>query len=128
MAPSPIFWTSTSSKGTHMRFVVAGICFAIFAGVLYAQEGQLEITLQREIPNLPELEKMQARYAPTELKVDTSHLSVGDKKALAKLLEAARVLDPLFMTQLWDANNELYAKLQKATTPLGRERMKYAWQ
>jgi hypothetical protein len=111
-----------------MRFVVAAICFAILAGVLYAQEGQLQITLQREIPNLPELEKMQARYAPTELKVDTSHLSAGDKKALAKLLEAARVLDPLFMTQLWEGGNALYSKLQKDATPLGRARLKYFWQ
>src|SRR6476619_928697 len=103
-----------------MRFVVAAIFFAVLAGVLYAQEGQLQITLQREIPNLPELEKMQARYAATELKVDTTHLSAGDKKALVKLLEAARVLDPLFMTQLWEHNIELYEKLKKDATPLGR--------
>jgi hypothetical protein len=100
----------------------------MLAGVLYAQEGQLQITLQREIPNLPELEKMQARYAPTELKVDTTHLSAGDKKALAKLLEAARVLDPLFMRQLWEGGPALYSKLQKDSTPLGRERLKYFWQ
>jgi len=111
-----------------MRFVIAAICFAMLAGVLYAQEGQLQITLQREIPNLPELEKMQARYAPTELKVDTTHLSAGDKKALAKLLEAARVLDPLFMRQLWEGGPALYSKLQKDSTPLGRERLKYFWQ
>src|SRR3954466_7440895 len=111
-----------------MRFVVAAICFAMLAGVLYAQEGQLQITLQREIPSLPELEKMQARYAPTELKVDTTHLSAGDKKALVKLLEAARVLDPLFMTQLWEGGPALYFKLQKDTTPLGRARLKFFWQ
>jgi hypothetical protein len=111
-----------------MRFVVAAICFAMLAGVLYAQEGQLQITLQREIPNLAELEKMQARYAPTELEVDTTHLSAGDKKALAKLLEAARVLDPLFMRQLWEGGPALYSKLQKDSTPLGRERLKYFWQ
>src|SRR5438270_13566790 len=123
MAPSPIFSTSTSSKKERkMRFVVAAICFAIFVGVLYAQEGQLQITLQREIPNLPELQKMQARYAPTELKVDTSHLSAADKKALVKLLEAARVLDPLFMTQLSEHTLQLYDNVKKAQTPLGRER------
>ncbi|MFL6299926.1 MAG: dipeptidyl-peptidase 3 family protein, partial [Terriglobales bacterium] len=61
-------------------------------------------------------------------KVDTTHLSAADKKALVKLLEAARVLDPLFMTQLWEGSNELYTKLQKDTTPLGRARLKYFWQ
>jgi hypothetical protein len=111
-----------------MRLVVAGICFALFATVLYAQDGELKITLQREIPNLAELEKMQARYAPTELKVDTTHLSGRDKKALVKLIEAARVLDPLFMQQLWDGNLDLYSRLKKDATPLGRARLKYFWQ
>jgi hypothetical protein len=111
-----------------MRLVVAGICFALFATVLYAQDGELKITLQREIPNLAELEKMQARYAPTELKVDTTHLSTGDKKALVKLIEAARVLDPLFMQQLWEQNVATYEKLKKDATPLGRARLKYFWQ
>jgi len=111
-----------------MRLVIAFICFAVFAGVLYAQEGELKIVMHREIPGLADLQKMQARYAPTELKVDTSTLSAGDKKALVKLLEAARVLDPLFMTQLWEHNLELYEKLKKDKTPLGRARLKYFWQ
>ena len=95
-----------------MRFVVAFICFVLLATVLYGQE-EVQITLHKEIPGLAELQKMQARYAPTELKVDTTHLSAGDKKALIKLLEAARVLDPLFMTQLYERNIELYEKLKK---------------
>src|SRR3954462_14684322 len=109
-----------------MRFAIL-ICFVLLATVLYGQE-EVQITLHKEIPGLAELQKMQARYAPTELKVDTTHLSAGDKKALIKLLEAARVLDPLFMTQLWEGNNELYAKLKKDATPLGRARLKYFWQ
>jgi hypothetical protein len=110
-----------------MKLVIAFICFALFAAVLQGQE-EIQIVMHKEIPGLAELQKMQARYAPTELKVDTTHLSVGDKKALVKLLEAARVLDPLFMTQLWEANNDLYAKLKKDATPLGRARLKYFWQ
>src|SRR4051794_38555834 len=109
-----------------MRFLVL-ICLVLLATVLYGQE-EVQITLHKEIPGLAELQKMQARYAPTELKVDTTHLSAGDKKALIKLLEAARVLDPLFMTQLWEGNNELFAKLKKDQTPLGRARLKYFWQ
>src|SRR5436190_23328920 len=110
-----------------MKLVIAFTCFAVFAIVLYGQE-EIQIVLHKEIPGLAELQKMQARYAPTELKVETTHLSAGDKKALIKLLEAARVLDPLFMTQLYEGNNELYSKLKKDTTPLGRARLKYFWQ
>src|SRR5439155_3541332 len=100
-----------------MRLVIVFIFFAVLAPVLYAQE-EIQIVMHKEIPGLAELQKMQARYAPTELKVDTTHLSPGDKKALVKLLEAARVLDPLFMTQLYERNNELYAKLKKDASPL----------
>src|SRR3954468_6083914 len=109
-----------------MRFAIF-ICFVLLATVLYGQE-EIQITLHKQIPGLAELQKMQARYAPTELKVDTTHLSVGDKKALVKLLEAARVLDPLFMKQLYERNIELYEKLKKDTSPLGRARLKYFWQ
>ena len=40
------------------------------------------------IPTLNELKNMTARFAPVELRVDTSKLSGGDKQALAKLIEA----------------------------------------
>src|SRR5690348_16680380 len=111
-----------------MKLLAGLFCFAVIAAVLYAQDGEIKITLQREIPYLAELQKMQARYAPTELKVDTSKLSAGDKKSLAKLIEAARVLDPLFMRQLWEQNVATYDKLKKDETPLGRARAKYYWQ
>ena len=51
----------------------------------------------------------------------------GDRKALPKLVEAARVLNLLFMDQLWSGNRALYAKLQKDTTPLGKARLHYFW-
>jgi hypothetical protein len=50
---------------------------------------------QTERPSLPDqaqLEKMIARFAPTPLKVDTSKLSPGDRAALAKMIQAARLL------------------------------------
>ena len=42
-------------------------------------------------------------------------------------MEAARVLNFLFMDQLWSGNRALYGKLQKDTTPLGKERLHYFW-
>src|SRR6476619_5529302 len=41
-------------------------------------------------PSADELNQMAARFAPVPLEVDLSGLSAGDKKALAKLIEAAR--------------------------------------
>lgn len=77
------------------------------------------------IPELPELEKMVARLAPTELRVDTSSLSPGDQKALVKLIEAGRIMNGIFVDQMWSGNNALRAKLREDHTPLGRARRHY---
>jgi hypothetical protein len=79
------------------------------------------------LPNLAQLEQMSARFAPVKLHVDESGLSTGDRKALAKLVEAGRVTNSIFMDQLWSGNRALYAKLQKDTTPLGKARLHYFW-
>jgi hypothetical protein len=78
-------------------------------------------------PPLAQLEKMTSRFAPTPIRVDTSTLSAGDRQALVKLVEAARILDQIFLKQFWSGNPELYARLQKDKTPLGKARLHYFW-
>jgi Peptidase family M49 len=77
------------------------------------------------LPDTGYLEKMAERFAPTPLQVDTSNLSAGDKRALVKLIEAARVLDHLFMQQLWSGDLALYQKLQQDRSALGQARLHY---
>ena len=76
-------------------------------------------------PDLAELQRMIARFAPVELRVDTSRLAPGDQQALEKLLAAARVIDDIFLTQYWSGNHALEAKLRKDSTPLGKARLHY---
>ena len=78
-------------------------------------------------PDTGELNRMAARFAPTPLHVGTSALSAGDKKALVKLIQAAHVVNPLFMEQLWSGNLPLYHKLQQDKSPLGQARLRYFW-
>jgi hypothetical protein len=77
------------------------------------------------IPDVAELNRMIARYAPVELHADASKLSPGDQKALAKLLEAARVIDDIFLHQVWSGNAALRASLAADTSPLGKARLHY---
>ena len=79
------------------------------------------------LPDTAELEKMTARFAPTPIRVDTSKLSAGDRQALVKLIAAARILNDIFLQQMWEGNPELYAQLQKDTTALGKARLQYFW-
>jgi hypothetical protein len=80
-----------------------------------------------QFPNAAELNKMTARFAPTPLKVDISHLSAGDKQALAKLIEAGRIYNDIFMDQLWSGDRALYHKLQGDKSAVGQARLKYFW-
>lgn len=79
------------------------------------------------MPSLTQLKQMSARFAPVTLKYDTSALSPGDRKAFPKLVEAARVLNFVFMDQLWSGDRALYEKLRKDATPLGSARRHYFW-
>lgn len=74
-----------------------------------------------------DLNKMTKRFAPIALTADTAHLSAGDKKAIAKLIEAAKIIDVLQLRQRWSGNEALWAALQKDTTPLGKARLNYFW-
>ncbi|MBZ5628612.1 MAG: hypothetical protein LAO06_07075 [Acidobacteriia bacterium] len=82
---------------------------------------------EEKLPDLAQLNAMAARFAPTPLRVDTARLSAGDQQALVKLIQAARVLDTIYMNQLWSGDLALYKKLQTDKAPLGQARLHYFW-
>src|ERR1041385_6889974 len=92
-----------------------------------AQKPPTPASSPTSFPNAEELNQMAARFAPAPLDVDLSGLSAGDKKALAKLIEAARLTNDVFMDQLWSGNLALYHKLQQDKSPLGKARLHYFW-
>ena len=79
------------------------------------------------VPDLAHLRAMTLRFAPTPMDVDISHLSPGDRQALAYLIDASRVVNHIFMQQFWAGDLAAYQKLQLDTTPLGRARLDYFW-
>ncbi len=77
--------------------------------------------------SLAELRQMSARFVRTPLVVDTSRLTRGDRQALVKLIEAARIVDELYLDQVWSGNAAAYAQLRADHSPLGRARLHYFW-
>ncbi|MBA3438403.1 MAG: hypothetical protein H0T92_00850 [Pyrinomonadaceae bacterium] len=77
----------------------------------------------RNAPTKDELDKMIRRFAPTEITADASRLSVNDRKALDKIIEAARYMDEIYLRQVWSGNVALRSKLQADRTPLGGARL-----
>lgn len=76
-------------------------------------------------PDLEELNKRSARFAPTEIRVNTLTISGKDRTVLTKLIQAARVLNDIFLEQRWEGNHEMLAKLEKDKSPLGKARLNY---
>lgn len=73
----------------------------------------------------PELAKKIDRFAPTTLTADISKLSANDRLALQKIVAAAKLLDPLFLRQVWSGNDALEKKLLADKSPAGRLRLQY---
>jgi len=61
----------------------------------------------------PDLPAMIARFAPADIGADTSGLSPGDRRALQKLVDAARVMDSLFLRQVWAGNDAMLQRLAR---------------
>jgi len=57
------------------------------------------------------------KLAPVELKCDLSKLSEADKQVLARLIEAGRLIDQLFLIQVSPDNLQLQTQLQTSTDP-----------
>ncbi len=79
--------------------------------------------LAATFPDAAELKQMAAKFAPTPLTVDISQLSPGDRQALVKLIQVGRVVDDLFMQQLWNGDVTLHHRLQRDTSALGTARL-----
>jgi hypothetical protein len=66
-----------------------------------------------------------ARFAPTVITADVTKLSANDRKALDKIIAAARLFDPLYIRQVWSGNEALLKRLEADRSPLGKLRLHY---
>ena len=108
----------------------------IFAALAMAATGACSGDPASEIPvrpgtsatadsELSKLEAMTRRFAPVELTADLSTLPETERRVLAKLVEAAKVFDALFLRQVWSGNEAMLMDLVRDESPLGRARLRY---
>jgi len=80
---------------------------------------------QSSSPNLEQLKTMTARFAPVDLSADLTSLPANERQALARLVAAAKVMDTLFLRQVWAGNETMLLDLLQDTSELGRARLHY---
>ena len=73
-----------------------------------------------QMPTLAELQKLSARFAPADIGADITALPKNERDALARLVDAARIMDALFLRQVWAGNDAMLQELaQQAARPAG---------
>jgi len=109
---------------------VRAIAIALVATAVAVAAGcrsrQAEQTEARQVdPMVEQLHAMTARFAPVDLTADISKLPQNERQALAKLVDAARVFDALFLRQVWAGNEPMLLTLLGDSSELGRARLHY---
>ncbi len=66
-----------------------------------------------------------AQFAEAELTADVAALPDSEREALEKIIEAAKLLDPVFDRQVYVQNPELRAKLAKDQSEEGKAKLAY---
>jgi hypothetical protein len=87
-----------------------------------AVQQQTQNASQSEVTRL---EGMARRFAPVDISADASALPPNERQALARLVEAAKVFDALFLRQVWAGNESLLLELVRDRTDVGQARLHY---
>src|SRR3954469_9070276 len=98
-------------------WIGAGVSLIICVALVRAQEAR--------VPDTQTLQQMAARFAPTDISADLSKLSDTDRRVLAKLVEASKIVDGLFLRQAWSGNESMLADLARDQSAEGRARLHY---
>ncbi|GEL74158.1 dipeptidyl-peptidase 3 family protein [Myxococcus virescens] len=93
------------------------------AAMLSGAATAAEKTPPARFPDAAELQRLTARFAPVELRVDLKALPESERRALARIVQASKLMDALFLRQRWAGNESLLLDLVQDTTPLGRARL-----
>jgi Peptidase family M49 len=110
MELTAIMTTSTTCWCTAGCVIALGV-------VLAAQTGT------HQIPDQAALEKMTARFAPVDITADVKGMPASERQVLGKLIQASRIVDAVFLRQVWAGNEAELLRLIGDDTPLGRARL-----
>src|SRR5947209_2019853 len=99
-----------------MRKIVFSIVGVALCGVIVGAQNA-------PVSEAARLNAMAARFAPTDIKVDLSKVSAADRKVLAKLVEASKIMDAIFLRQVWVGNEAMLIELARDQSPEGRARL-----
>jgi len=104
--------------GKYMKSQILIAVVALTCATIPLLAGERLVQETSTVSDRAALLQMTARFAPVDMSADVTKLNDGDRKALTRLLDAARIIDALFLRQVWAGNDALMQQLAHET--LGR--------
>src|SRR5687768_14923332 len=117
--------------GKYMKSqILIAAAFAAWTASPASFVGEPTVQETSTVPGAAELRTMAARFAPVDIAADVARLAPNEQRALARLVEAARLMDALFLRQVWSGNDALLQQLSRdalnaAPGSDARERLHY---
>ena len=120
---------------THMGHEAIARCLTAVAGVstlcLLSACGTADpppaapATTPTESPAVADLQAKIRRFAPVEIRADVASLPASERQALDHIVQAARLMDGLFLEQVWSGNPSALLALAGDSTPEGQAERHY---
>ncbi|HEX2866474.1 MAG TPA: peptidase [Ignavibacteriales bacterium] len=105
-----------------MKFPVIARHLALWTGFILTLS-QSNIFAQYEDPSM--LKEKIRQYAPFEIKYDSTLLSQNEKICVEKLFQASRIIDSIFLKQVYSKNIEIKNQLEKDTSEKAKLTLEY---
>jgi Peptidase family M49 len=96
-----------------MNTRLGAIVLAVAVDLCTSVAGESPVHQSAPAPSANDVRTMIARFAPADIGADLSALSAGERGALAKLVDAARLMDAIFLKQVWAGNDALLQALSR---------------
>ncbi len=97
-----------------MKYLIPALFFLAF--ILQGCGGEKDEENKIEPEGIEMVKKEIAKFSPTELKYDDSMLDERQKIVVEKLYRASKIIDDIFLNQVYSKNEEIKAKLMSENT------------
>jgi hypothetical protein len=94
----------------NLSFILGGLLI-----LLFIQNCERPMELQKA--DLNHVKAQLEKFAPVDISYDKSILSEKDQQVVAKLVEAANIIDQIFLNQVYSQNEAIKKALMKSTNP-----------
>src|SRR3954453_5328346 len=99
---------------TMINHLFAVLVSVAAAGVI-AVAGDLAVNdlvqTAEPVPSTRDVAAMASRFAPSDIRADVTSLPENERRAIVKLVDEARLMDSLFLRQVWAGNDAMLQEL-----------------